>query len=188
MKEMLYKSKDLPADVNVNSMLLRFSPQNLTLEALDAKMGKSDFQMNGAIDNYLAYALKDETLKGDFTFTSNNLDLDELMGTTSTATTTSTTDSTVVEDSEPVLIPGNIDFQLKTNLKTVKYNGIVIKNIIGTVKLKDEVASLDNLTMEAMGGTVGLDGDFSTVDHDKPKVNFSYDLKNIDIKELADNF
>jgi uncharacterized protein YbjQ (UPF0145 family) len=188
LKEMLYKSKDLPADVNVNSMLLRFSPQNLTLEALDAKMGKSDFQMNGAIDNYLAYALKDETLKGDFTFTSNNLDLDELMGTTSTATTTSTTDSTVVEDSEPVLIPGNIDFQLKTNLKTVKYNGIVIKNIIGTVKLKDEVASLDNLTMEAMGGTVGLDGDFSTVDHDKPKVNFSYDLKNIDIKELADNF
>lgn len=185
LKEMLYKSKDLPADVNVKSMLLRFTPQNLTLEALDAKMGKSDFQMNGAIDNYLAYALKDEMLKGDFTFTSTNLDLDELMGTSSTETTT---DSTTVEDSEPLLIPGNIDFQLKTNLKTVKYNGIVIKNIIGAVKLKDEVASLDNLTMEAMGGTVGLDGDFSTVDHYKPKVNFSYDLKNIDIKELATNF
>jgi len=185
LKEMLYKSKDLPADVNVKSMLLRFTPQNLTLEALDAKMGKSDFQMNGAIDNYLAYALKDEMLKGDFTFTSTNLDLDELMGTSSTETTT---DSTTVEDAEPLLIPGNIDFQLKTNLKTVKYNGIVIKNIIGAVKLKDEVASLDNLTMEAMGGTVGLDGDFSTVDHYKPKVNFSYDLKNIDIKELATNF
>jgi len=185
LKEMLYTSKDLPAAVKVKEMLLRFSPQNLSLESLDASMGKSDFQMNGKIDNYIAYALMDETLKGDFLLTSNYLDLDELMGTSSE---TVASDSVSSESEEPVLIPGNIDFQLKTNLKSVKYNGIAIKNIVGGVKLKEEVAYLDDLKMEAMGGSIGLAGKFSTVNHDKPSADFSYDLKNIDIKELSDNF
>jgi len=185
LKEMLYTSKDLPAAVKVKEMLLRFSPQNLSLESLDASMGKSDFQMNGKIDNYIAYALMDETLKGDFLLTSNYLDLDELMGTSSE---TVASDSVSSESEEPVLIPGNIDFQLKTNLKSVKYNGIAIKNIVGGVKLKEKVAYLDDLKMEAMGGSIGLAGKFSTVNHDKPSADFSYDLKNIDIKELSDNF
>ena len=185
LKEMLYASSDLPSSVNIHSMLLRFSPQDLALEKLDAQMGKSDFQMNGSIDNYLAYALKDETLKGDFLFSSSYLDLDELMG---VETEVEDEDTTVVENSDPIVIPGNIDFQLRTDLQKVIYDGIELKNVIGTVKLKDQVASLDHLSMQAMGGTIGLDGDFSTVNELEPKVNFSYDLKDIDIKMLSDNF
>ncbi|MDB0011621.1 hypothetical protein N9E20_02305 [Crocinitomicaceae bacterium] len=185
LEEMLYVSKDLPSLVSIHSMLLRFSPQDLSLEKLDAEMGKSDFQMNGSIDNYLAYALKDETLKGDFLFTSRNLDLDELMGTTSEE---EVVDSSSVESSDPVVIPGNIDFRLKTDLLNVKYDGLEFKNVKGAVKLKDQVASLDNLTMQGLGGTIGLAGDFSTVDEQEPKIIFSYDLKGIDIKALSDNF
>ena len=185
LKEMLYASNDLPSSVNIHAMLLRFSPQDLALEKLDAQMGKSDFQMNGSIDNYLAYALKDETLKGDFLFSSNHLDLDELMGMEEEV---EETDTVSVESSEPVVIPGNIDFQLRTDLKKVIYDGVELNNIKGAVKLKEQVAYLDHLTMETMGGTVGLDGDFSTVNELEPKVNFSYDLKDIDIKMLSENF
>src|SRR5690606_15886792 len=60
LMDMLYNSPDLPDAVNVKSMLFRFSPKNLALENLDAKMGKSDFQVNGTIDNYLGYFLRDE--------------------------------------------------------------------------------------------------------------------------------
>ncbi len=193
LSDILYKSKDLPNDVSVKKMLLRFSPQNLSLESLDAKMGKSDFQMAGKIDNYLGYVFRDELLKGDFTFNSTNLDLDELMGTSATppAAATNVEASSVTAppaSSEPFLIPNNIDFNLITSLANVKYNGIVIKNISGGVKMKEEVASLENLTMNAMGGTIGLKGKYDTKEHHKPHVDFAYDLKGIDIKDLAENF
>ncbi len=193
LSDILYKSKDLPNDVSVKKMLLRFSPQNLSLESLDAKMGKSDFQMAGKIDNYLGYVFRNELLKGDFTFNSTNLDLDELMGTSATppaaATNVEASSATPPSaSSEPFLIPNNIDFNLITSLANVKYNGIVIKNISGGVKMKEEVASLENLTMNAMGGTIGLKGKYDTKEHHKPHVDFAYDLKGIDIKDLAENF
>lgn len=191
LSDILYKSKDLPNDVSVKKMLLRFSPQNLSLESLDAKMGKSDFQMAGKIDNYLGYVFRDELLKGDFTFNSTNLDLDELMGTSATPAATNAESSSATPppaSSEPFLIPNNIDFNLITSLANVKYNGIVIKNISGGIKMKEEVASLENLTMSAMGGTIGLKGKYDTKEHHKPHVDFGYDLKGIDIKELAENF
>jgi hypothetical protein len=52
---MNYKSADLNEQVAIEKMTLRFSPKNLSLEKMDAKMGKSDFSLNGSIDNYLGY-------------------------------------------------------------------------------------------------------------------------------------
>lgn len=189
LNEMVYKSADLPNAVSIKSMLFRFSPKNLALENLDAKMGKSDFQMDGTIDNYLGYYLgsEDDLLKGKFNFNSNRLDLDELMGTTSTSTTSTETTSET-SASEALLIPDNIDFGLNTNINTLRYNNMDIKNIRGNVGLKEEVAALNNLTMNTMGGTVGLKGSYNTQNHEKPKIDFGYDLKELDIAELAKNF
>ena len=198
LTDMLYKSKDVPDAVSIKTMKLHFSPQNLALESLDAKMGKSDFKMAGTIDNYMKYMFPKEgetnLLKGDFSFTSNNIDLDELMGTTETTVPAETTETATASAtpppaaSEPFLIPDNIDFNLNTSIANVKYNGIIIKNIKGGVNMRQEVATLDNLTMNAMGGTIGLKGKYDTKDHHKPAINFGYDLKDVEIKQLAENF
>lgn len=196
--DMLYKSPDLPDPVNISKMVLRFSPKNLALEQMQAKMGKSDFAINGTIDNYMGYIFRDELLKGDFKFTSNYLDLDQLMG-TSTTTTTATTEAPAADRaaasevetaaaSEPVLIPDNVDFNLSTNIGKVRYNGIDINDITGNVNMKEEVASLNNMNMKTMGGTVGLKGSYNTKDHNKPVIDFGYSLAEIDIQQLASHF
>lgn len=185
--DLLYKSADLPDAVAISSMVFRFSPKNLALEKLVAKMGKSDFALNGTIDNYLGYVFRDELLKGAFNFNSNYLDIDQLMG-TSTASTTTTASTGSATEAEPFLIPENVDFDLNTSIGKVKYNGIEIDNIKGNVNMKDEVASLNNMTMNAMGGTVGLKGSYNTKDHNKPNIDFGYNLGNIDIETLVKNF
>jgi hypothetical protein len=187
LKDLTYKSVDLPDAVNISTMLLRFSPQNLALEELDAKMGASDFQMKGTIDNYLGYVFRDELLKGKFAFNSTNLDLDQLMGPTTETTATESTPATT-ETTEPLLIPGNIDFDLMTNIANVKYDGMNIKNVNGAVRMKEEVAYLDNLTMNTLGGQVGLKGNYNSSNPNQPKLDFAYDLKDIDIQQLASNF
>lgn len=192
LNEMLYTSKELNDKVEISSMLFRFSPKNLSLEKLIGKTGKSDFQMNGTIDNYMGYMFRDELLKGNFNFNSNNLDIDQLMNIVPASETTASTkkapESTATAATEPTLIPDNIDFTLNTNINNLRYNGMDIKNVKGGVKIREEVASLDNLTMNTMGGTVGLKGNYNTKDHAKPKMDFAYSLKEIDIKQLADNF
>jgi hypothetical protein len=190
---MLYKSKELKDQVEIANLIFRFTPKNLSLEKLIAKTGRSDFQMNGTIDNYMGYVFRNELLKGVFTFTSNTLDLDQLMNLVPSAPAASNDPKKeekpqTTKNSEPMLIPDNIDFNLTTTIATVYYNKMAIKNVTGGVKIKDEVATLSNLTMNTMGGLVGLSGDFSTVDHYKPAVNFAYNLKEIDVTELATNF
>ena len=191
LSEMLYKSPDLPNEVDIETMKFTFSPQNLEMNELKAKMGKSDFAINGQIDNYLGYALRDEVLKGDFTYHSNYLDLDELVPAselTSETTEGNSQSTTTADGGEPVLVPRNIDFNLNTSIDAIKYDGLSIKSVDGNVHLKDEITTLENLTLNAMGGSIGLTGDYNTQDHSKPKMNFGYVLKDIDIHELAVNF
>lgn len=190
LKEMNYSSKDLNKDVIVDELIFRFSPQNLSLEKLVGKTGNTDFNMVGKVDNYMAYVFKDELLKGSFTFNSNYIDLDELMNLVPTSETAATpaAETPAAEGGEPLLIPANIDFDMMTSIGKMRYNGIDIKNLGGKVTLKDEVATLHNLNMDAMGGAIGLGGSYNTQDHSKPKIDFNYVLKELDIEQLAKNF
>lgn len=192
LSEMNYASETLPDDIKINEMLFTFSPQNLELNELDAKMGTSDFKMAGKIDNYFGYMLREEKLKGNFSFNSNNLDLDKLMPASETSSGTASTENArevaPSEEVEPLLIPENLDIVLNTAIDNLKYNGIEIKDVKGEVALNNEIASLNNLNMDAMGGKVGLTGKYNTQNHAKPTMDFSYKLKGVDINQLATNF
>ncbi len=188
LMDMVYKSPDYSDPIDISKMVFKFSPKELVLESFDAKMGKSDFKLDGKIDNYIAYFFRDELLKGNFNFSSNTLDIDQLMGLAPSTESSTTTAPASTTAAEPVLIPANVDFDLNTNINTLKYNGIDIKNVNGNVVVKDEVANLSNLTMNAMGGKIGLKGSYDTKDHNKPAVDFGYDLQELNIQELAKNF
>jgi len=91
LENMLYKSDSLPYDVMLNLMSLNFSPQHVELAAFDAKIGKTDLQANGRIDNILSYVFADDqVLTGRFNVNSALLDVNEFMSDTEPATTTST--------------------------------------------------------------------------------------------------
>lgn len=197
LSKMNYTSTSMAEPVIIDHLRLTFSPQALALNDLNAKMGKSDFHMDGTIDEYFDYVMgkeevdgKKNLLRGKMNFTSNFLDLDELMNVypEGEAPAESSGETASSEESGPTLVPGGIDFNLNTKITKVKYNGITAKNISGTTGIKDEVASLDNFSMQAMGGTVGLEGKYDTRDHQNPKFDFKYNLTDIDIQELATNF
>lgn len=185
VNNMNYTSKDLPEGMNISSLKLLFSPKELALESLNAKMGASDFAMNGKIGNYFGYLLRDETINGNFNFNSNFLDLDELMGTES-AEETSAADSSA--SSEPFLVPANIDFTLASAINAVKYDGMQFDNLKGNVIIKDETVTLEKLTLAALGGNVGLTGKYDSRDHAKPQMDFGYQLSEINIQDLVQNF
>ena len=190
LKDMVYASPDLPQTVEVENLAFSFTPQDMQLTDLKAKMGKSDFNASGTVDNYLAYALKDEPLKGSFNYSSSLLDMDDLMPASEEAATATeeTPASEETSSDEVILVPDNIDFVLKAQIDKLIYDGMEIDNVTGDVVLRDEKASISNLKMDALGGGVVLNGTYNTQDHATPKLDFAYDLKKLNIQALTQNF
>ncbi len=192
-----YDSDDLPAAVDVEDMLFEFSPQKLNLANLKGKMGASDFTMSGDVENYLAYAFNEGDLKGTFDYHSDVLNIDEIMpaseetpaeGESTEEATNETASASSSESEDPILIPANIDFTMTTTVDELIYDGLDVKKINGMVYLRNEEAVLENLSMNTMGGEVGLSGKYNTQNHSKPMVDFAYSLKSVDINALATNF
>lgn len=190
-----YESEDFKEGIDIDSMLFEFSPQALHLRELNGKMGKTDFSMQGDVDNYMAYIFEDEKLHGSFNYQSNVLDLDALMPEYSeeSENTESKADQETIENAaqvatEPIQIPKNIDFELKTSIRKLLYDDMDIQNINGKVIIRDEEMILEDLTLNMLDGKIGLNGKYSTPDRKNPAIDFSYKLENVDIKGLADHF
>lgn len=193
LEEFHYASNDLPAPVDVKDMLFEFSPQKLNLANLEGKMGSSDFKMSGDIENYMAYVFNEGDLKGAFNYHSDVLNIDEIMPASEETAEATSDDSAsssadAAESEEVILVPANIDFALTTTVNDLIYDGLDVKEIKGMVYLKNEEAILENLSMNTMGGQVGLSGKYNTQDHTTPKMDFAYSLKSVDINALATNF
>ncbi|MEZ5072594.1 MAG: AsmA family protein [Bacteroidales bacterium] len=155
---------DLPVPVNMERMALVFTPRHVSLDQLDLSLGKSDVHFTGKLYNFIPYVFAGDTLGGEVTVWSTLLDANELMP-ESPADTLAEPDAGGEEemaaappDSSAVAggmkIPENIDFRMQLDVKDVRYDPILVKNIRGSMGVSRGVAHLDELTLEVIEGTV----------------------------------
>lgn len=187
--DMLYKSDSLPYDVQLNKMQLNFSPQFVDLAAFDAKIGKSDMQANGKIENFIAYMFSDSTnvLAGRFNFTSNLLDLNEFME----EEPVTASEETTAEEEIPlsvVEVPKNIDFALNSSINRVVYDNMNIDNLKGEITVKDQKVSMKNVAMNLLGGSMLMNGFYETTNINKPGFNYDMAIKDFDIQQVVTTF
>lgn len=195
---MNYSSPALPYAVDLKKMYLEFAPQYVSLTSFEAQVGKSDFSANGRIDNMLAYYFREEMLHGEFNLNSNYLDVNEFMEesteegeTTSEETTEESTDEVAAEDTSSVegfAVPGNINFEMNTNIKTIRYDQMDITDLNGKLVIADETIDMQRLAMKLLKGSMIMSGSYSTKNTPQPKVAFAMDMNEIDITETAVNF
>jgi len=135
---LIYASDDLPEQVDLKLMKLTFNPRNVTLNAFDMKMGKNDFQANGALDNLLGYMLNDESLTGELNLNSSYMDLNTMMaeGEVSENEAVEAEITTETSSDEMFEIPENLNLTLTANLRKVIYEKTELENINGLILLK----------------------------------------------------
>lgn len=187
LADIAYSAPDMPFGVKIIKSEFLFSPQFLHLTAFDATLGRSDINLSGKIEGYIPYIFDSATLKGSFVFASNMLDLNEMMGDTATTAETAPAD-TATTAMEVVEVPGNIDFSLYTNLKAVKYTNMDITNFEGAVLIKDRRIIMDKVRMNMLGGSLGINGEYNTIDSKSPMVDFGLEIKDFDIPSTYNTF
>jgi hypothetical protein len=189
IQNVLFKSDSLPFDLQVNKAAFNFTPQFIDLAGFDARIGKSDLQASGKIERYLAYALHDSLLVGSFNVSSTLMDLNEFMTSDETTTTNESTPAAADTSSmSAIALPGNIDFALNTNFAKMIYDVNEITNVQGGIVLRNKIASLNNLRMNVIDGTVAMTGSYNAQNIDAPKMDFLFDIQNMDINKAATQF
>ncbi|WP_231490642.1 AsmA-like C-terminal region-containing protein [Pedobacter sp. Leaf170] len=180
-----YAGKNVPMPVSVPSAKLIFSPKNITLSNLIAKIGSSDFAANGSLNNYLSYFFnKNQLLQGSFNMLSNLVNVNELMGPKVTGATPASNESklTVFE------VPGNINFNVNAKANKVIYDNYDITNAIGTLLVKDKTITFKNMGMNMLDGKLRMDGTYATINPKKPKVDVDFGIDNMNIQKAFQAF
>lgn len=171
-----YTSKDYPTGVKIDAAQLLFNPRTITLSHMAGKYGATAFTASGVLNNLIGYMLEEGSLGGTVAVAADKVNLNELIGTDTATTTTSASD--------PFLVPANMDLTLQAKANEVTYDKVTYRNTAGMLQLKDETVQLKDVRIEALGGTMALNGSYSTrADKKNPDITMSYDVKDLDIQK-----
>ena len=110
--------------VFINDMSMNFTPNSVNIGNFTGKLGKSDLQASGSIDNILALFSSTKTMTGTVNFTSNLFDANEWIPATPTATTQPITGKEVV-DERPF---DRFNFTINGKINQLLYDKYDIKN------------------------------------------------------------
>lgn len=197
LKDILFVNADFPKGISVPQGSIIITPAKLNLNNLQAKIWSSDFTLQGSLSNYLPYIFKNETLKGNFSLTSNLINLNEFI----VASTQSKKDSTQIKTdslqqniakssaSEGALeIPRNIDIQFATNINSILFDQLSINNVKGNVKLAEATATLSTLSMSLLNGSMVMNGKYSTANPKVPTIDLGVNVSDFDINAVYQSF
>ncbi|WP_192822586.1 AsmA-like C-terminal region-containing protein [Rufibacter sp. LB8] len=186
VQQLAYKSTDLPQGMRITNAAATFNNDKIALQSMNGFLGASDVQMDGTITNYMGYMFSEnQPLRGNFNLRSSNFNVNEWMVDehTGAAVPVSTKEAQGV-----VQIPANLEVVLNTKAGTVVYDNMKLQNLAGRVTLKDQIAKLEDVSFNTLGGQFSTTGSYDSRDLIHPKFSFGLDIKNLDFQNSFNTF
>ncbi len=191
VKDMDYTGSSFRHPLTISNAQLNFSPQYLDLVSFKLKTGKSDFSANGKINNYLSYVFADGKLKGKLNTASRYFNVDELLATDEEISETEEKAPMKEKDSiagSVVKIPPNIDFTLSSRFDKLIWDSLEMTNVSGQVIIRDEALQIKNLKSNISGGSMVVNGTYSTKNINSPDVGLNLKMTNLNIPSAYNDF
>ena len=154
-----YESDELKNPVDINEAALTFNPKTVTLNSFQGKTGQTDFNASGTIDNLLGHLFNNETIEGNFKVRSNTLALNDFMVEEDKEQNKTSSEEAPVER---IKIPSFLDATIDASAQTVLYDNLNLTNVSGRLNIKDETATVQNLTSDIFDGKLNVNGAVST--------------------------
>ena len=187
MKDINYSMKGFDNTFEIKHAQMNFSPVYIDLVNLDFRYIDSDMILTGKMTDYLGYAFSDKVLQGKFKASSGIFNANQFIGETAEEETGSSSNSDTIALTA-FMVPANIDLEINAEFEKIIYDNIELAEVKGVVIIKDEKVSLSNLRGNLFNGTVGINGSYNTKDTDKPQVDFSLNMKDINFVKASKAF
>ncbi len=173
--DFIFSSDDVVNPINISKANIQFKPGIVTLQSFDAKTGKSDIKATGTINNLLGFLLSDKKLQGNFKVNSNTFAVSDFM-------VEGGSESTENTPTESLKIPAFLDCTIHADAKTVLYDNLTLKDVKGTIVIKDEKANLKNMSSSIFDGNLSINGTVNT-QPETPTFNMALGVDNFNISK-----
>lgn len=182
LNNMLLKMSDMP-DIDIKKSTFTFTPRYLNLSETTVNIGQNDITANCRLENYMAFALQGKTIKGNLNISSNYFNLGDFMnGTDTTEVVADTTAMSVIE------IPRNIDFTMMANMKKVVLDKMEFNDMKGNLVIRDGKVDMKNLSLNTMGGSVVVNGYYSTATNPKsPDLDAAFNINGLSFAQTYES-
>lgn len=163
LRDFEYTSDDTKNPIKIQSAALTFNPKTVTLSELSGATGQTDFNAAGTINNLLGFMFNDEKIEGNFDLKSNIFALNDFM-----TEPDGFEDGETNESGEPIIgdekikIPSFLDANINASANTVLYDNLTLRDVKGNLRIKDETATLTDMTSSIFNGKLGFEGAVST--------------------------
>ncbi|HEU4790957.1 MAG TPA: hypothetical protein VFS71_14825, partial [Flavobacterium sp.] len=175
----------LPKSLLIKEGIFRFNQDKMSFNTFLASYGQSDFKLNGYLQNVFNFmSSKNGTLRGSFTLNSKFINVDEFMSSTSTAPVATTTTAqdippqNTTQETGVILVPSNLDLQFYATAHKINYQGLILQDGKGAVKMKNGKMLMQNTGFNLIGCNVTMNAAYQGIS--PKKAVFEYEIKATD--------
>lgn len=180
-----YESAEMAKPLQIKEAALAFNPSQVRLNKLDLKTGTTDLLVTGTLDNFYGFLFGKQNLKGNFALNSTNFIVSDVLKASDTPVEKTekkeaNSKTATAAKKEPLKIPSFLDCTITTDAKTVVYDDLTLKNVVGKLIIKDEAVHFQNMKTDIFDGQIAFNGNVSTK-ATVPTFDMNLGLKSLDI-------
>ena len=197
----------LPEPVFIPSIEFSYSNREMNIANSRIELGNSDLNLKGNVQNIGKWFRHEDILIGELDIVSNHCDANQLLAWFSadegseeennptpslptgegekTVTTTSPEGRTGgVSDSDPFLVPTDVDLALNTHMQSVDIFNQNAKDLKGGIYVRNGILILDEVGFVCRAAKLQLTGMYRTPRRNHLYAGFDYHMIDVDIDEL----
>ncbi|MBO5618479.1 MAG: AsmA family protein [Paludibacteraceae bacterium] len=197
----------LPETVYIPSIDFNYSNREMAINDARVELGNSDLNLKGNVRHIGKWFRHEGILEGELDIVSNHCDANQLLAWFSadegseeesnptpslpavegekTATTTSPEGRTGgVSETEPFLVPTDVDLALNTHMQEVEIFNQTAKDLKGGIFVKDGTLILDEMGFVCRAAKLQLTAMYRTPRRSHLYLGFDYHMIDVDIDEL----
>ena len=197
----------LPEPVFIPSIEFSYSNREMNIANSRIELGNSDLNLKGNVQNIGKWFRHEDILVGELDIVSNHCDANQLLAWFSadegseeennptpslptgegekTVTTTSPEGRTGgVSDSDPFLVPTDVDLALNTHMQSVDIFNQNAKDLKGGIYVRNGILILDEVGFVCRAAKLQLTGMYRTPRRNHLYAGFDYHMIDVDIDEL----
>ena len=186
LKNIKTTTEYLPKPFIIKEGLFTFYQDKMSFNNFTATYGASDFNMNGYMQNVINFALSEAAvLKGNFTFSSNFINVDEFMTVPSTQKTelkTNENKTPTATETGVIIIPSNLDLNLSATAKKITFGELNIHESKGNLSMNQGKLNLSNSILNIIGCNVNMNALYYNETSNRAFFDFKVLAKDFDIK------
>ena len=152
----------LPDAVRLSQFAVVYKDDKCNIKQADVKIGHSDFQLYGEVENIEKWLSHEKMLLADLNFTSGYTDVDQLMsmfsgmGSDADSLEQMRQEDNVPDEANPFIVPKDVDVTLHTHIRRSVAFGNDLSDVAGALTVKDGTAILDQIGFVCKAATMQL--------------------------------